>query len=252
MCKRLVGSLTSPPLGTGEKARARGREAGAVATYDHNAELRNAARRILRPLGLAQKGRSRTWLDDHGWWLLVVEFQPSGFAGGSYLNVGPMHLWAERDFLAFENDPRVTWGRGTEFVDARRDGAPAFESLVERAATRVLEMRTEHGEGLPALRRLAKSTSGRPFEKDAWGLLNAGVAAGLVGDVALAESRFFRILRAAKSSAPGWQQALATDVATRWKPALSHPDLFREEAAESVRRCRELLKLPQLASIAFD
>src|SRR5690242_5082457 len=27
-----------------------------------------AAREVLRPLGLVQKGRSRTWLDDHGWW----------------------------------------------------------------------------------------------------------------------------------------------------------------------------------------
>jgi hypothetical protein len=27
-----------------------------------------------------QKGRSRIWLDDHGWWIAVVEFQPSDWA----------------------------------------------------------------------------------------------------------------------------------------------------------------------------
>ena len=28
---------------------------------------------MLGPLGLRQKGRSRVWLDDHGWWLIAVE-----------------------------------------------------------------------------------------------------------------------------------------------------------------------------------
>jgi hypothetical protein len=52
-----------------------------------------AARQALQPMWLRQKGRSRTWLDDHGWWLTVVEFQPSGFDHGTYLNVGVNWLW---------------------------------------------------------------------------------------------------------------------------------------------------------------
>ncbi|MFD7945255.1 hypothetical protein, partial [Streptomyces sp. NPDC059744] len=59
-----------------------------------------AAREILRPLGLQQRGRSRIWIDDHGWWLIVVEFQP-GRLGGSYLNVGVMWLWQDLDHFAF-------------------------------------------------------------------------------------------------------------------------------------------------------
>lgn len=35
---------------------------------------------VLAPLGVRRRSRSRTWLDDHGWWLGIVEFQPS--AGG--------------------------------------------------------------------------------------------------------------------------------------------------------------------------
>jgi hypothetical protein len=42
---------------------------------------------VLTPLGLTQRGRSRLWLDDHGWWLIVVEFQPSAWSRGSHLNV---------------------------------------------------------------------------------------------------------------------------------------------------------------------
>ncbi|MDG5809477.1 hypothetical protein P9869_44140 [Streptomyces ossamyceticus] len=38
--------------------------------------ITSAARESLKPLGLAQRGRSRLWIDDHGWWLGVVEFTP--------------------------------------------------------------------------------------------------------------------------------------------------------------------------------
>jgi hypothetical protein len=42
----------------------------------HNRLVAQAAKEVLSPLGLTQKGRSRVWLDDHAWWLGVVEFQP--------------------------------------------------------------------------------------------------------------------------------------------------------------------------------
>jgi hypothetical protein len=40
------------------------------------------------------------WLDDHTWWLVVVEFQPSSWSQGSYLNVGAMWLWHDKNRLA--------------------------------------------------------------------------------------------------------------------------------------------------------
>ena len=58
------------------------------ADSQHNRIIARAAKRRLEPLGCLQKGRSRTWIDDHGWWIGVVEFQPSGWSKGSYLNVG--------------------------------------------------------------------------------------------------------------------------------------------------------------------
>jgi hypothetical protein len=69
--------------------------------------LTQAGREVLRPLGLRQKGRSRTWIDDHGWWLAVVEFQPSSWSLGSYLNVGVMWLWRDSDHLSFDLNYRT-------------------------------------------------------------------------------------------------------------------------------------------------
>ncbi|MBO0772648.1 MAG: hypothetical protein J2P35_14415 [Actinobacteria bacterium] len=41
--------------------------------------IAEVAGQVLAPLGVRRRGRSRTWLDDHGWWLGIVEFQPSSW-----------------------------------------------------------------------------------------------------------------------------------------------------------------------------
>src|SRR5260370_1356446 len=69
--------------------------------------IAEVAKQILAPLGVKRKGRSRTWLDDHGWWLGIVEFQPSGWDAGSYLNVGPMFLWQPISHLVLEGRYRL-------------------------------------------------------------------------------------------------------------------------------------------------
>jgi len=71
-----------------------GREAGRLVVADpHGRVIADAARLALSPLGLARKGRSRTWLDDQSWWLGVVEFKPASRHPGTYLNVGLRFLW---------------------------------------------------------------------------------------------------------------------------------------------------------------
>jgi hypothetical protein len=89
--------------------------------------LTNAARKVLRPIGLVQIGRSRTWLADHGWWLCVVEFQPSSWSQGSYLNVGCMWLWCVKDYISFDEGYRV--GPFSEFRDE-----PEFEVAADQMA----------------------------------------------------------------------------------------------------------------------
>lgn len=59
---------------------------------DHNKQIRQIAGAVLKPQGLFQKGNSRIWIDDNGWFLILVEFQPGSWAGGSYLNVGIHYL----------------------------------------------------------------------------------------------------------------------------------------------------------------
>lgn len=92
----------------------------------------------LIPIGVKQQGRSRTWLDDNGWWCTVIEFQPSSGRQGSYLNVGVNFQWYPKDYFSFDIGHRVS-----DFVEYETD--EQFELAVleyaEFAKDRVLENR---------------------------------------------------------------------------------------------------------------
>jgi len=108
-----------------------------VVVNDHNRLIAEAAHAALSPLGVVRKGRSRTWLDDRGWCLTVVEFQPSSWARGTCLNVGLMLLWHPTDHFTFDIGYRIE-----DFDDVARAG---FEAAVlakaGRAAREVISLR---------------------------------------------------------------------------------------------------------------
>lgn len=106
---------------------------------DHNKLIKQAANLVLKPYGLFQKGSSRIWIDDNGWYLIVVEFQPSAWDKGSYLNVAIHYLWDEKDYLSFDYGHRVNSfvrfdGNETKFLSD-------MQSLAEIAMNKVMEYR---------------------------------------------------------------------------------------------------------------
>ncbi|MFF7590499.1 hypothetical protein ACFZCK_23730 [Kitasatospora purpeofusca] len=147
-----------------------------------------AARECLEPLGLTQRGRSRLWVDDHGWWLGVVEFTPSRTVG-SGLHVGAMWLWHDVDHLAFHIDavrvgpePFRTENQFTRFAfDLGRQAAANVTALKER---------------FPSLPDAARDITSRPvrrgFLQDGF---DAGVASALAGDPGTARHHFEKVLR---------------------------------------------------------
>ena len=72
------------------------------ADADHNKLIKQVVNATLKPYGLFQKGASRVWIEDNGWYLTVVEFQPSAWDKGTYLNVSVHFLWDERDYLNYD------------------------------------------------------------------------------------------------------------------------------------------------------
>jgi hypothetical protein len=80
---------------------------------------------------MKQKGRSRTWIKDNSWWLAIVEFQPSAWSKGSYLNVACMWLWHPQDHISFNVCERI--GGFIQFQD-EQDFGPEADNLARLAA----------------------------------------------------------------------------------------------------------------------
>ncbi len=151
-----------------------------MAQPPHSQLLTAAARRILRPLGLQQRGRSRLWLDDHGWWVVVVEFRPSSWSKGSYLNVGAMWLWFEKDYFSFDCGYRV---ENLALYQDEAQFAPLAENFARGAADEVARLRSI----FPSVQAAARQLAAKP-QKGFWDNFHAGVACGLAGKTAQARA----------------------------------------------------------------
>lgn len=106
---------------------------------NHNKIINQVARSVLKLLGLFQKGQSRIWIDDNGWFLTIVEFQPSNWDKGSYLNVAIHYLWEKKEYFSFDYG-----GRENEFVKFNNDEKKFYDdmtSLAEKAVLKVVEYR---------------------------------------------------------------------------------------------------------------
>lgn len=111
-------------------------------TSPHNKIISSTARTLLRPLGVQQKGRSRFWYDDRRWHAISIEFQPSSFSKGSYLNVAITWLWYPKSFWSFDESsdqkPWVVFHNEAQFQED-------FEALVKEVIKEVHNFRAKFG-----------------------------------------------------------------------------------------------------------
>lgn len=165
-----------------------------MAEPEHSKIIARAAKDALTPLGFRRSGRSRVWLSDHGYWLRVVEFQPSGFSKGSYLNVAAHWLWRPpphslsfdyfltdqtRPFIAFENAAQFKPLALGQAAQAARDSQRLAQQLTNFSAiaSALLERQQKFG----------KDTS---IGWAGWPKFHAAVVAGLGGDATFAQEKF--------------------------------------------------------------
>jgi len=210
----------------------------------HSKLLTAAANDILRPLGLFQKGRSRTWFDDHGWWVCVVEFQPSGWSRGSYLNVGCMWLWCEKDYISFDEGYRIE-------PFSRFAGQDHFEAEATRLAKRAAEEVQRYRLLFPNVLGVCEFYLGRPVMAPGhWQNFHSGVACAMAGKPRDAV-RFFDQFLASKINRPEWLITAQAD-AERLKELAANTVEFRVVATNRIMRARKLQKLPASTVVDFD
>lgn len=211
----------------------------------HGRIIAAAARSSLKPLGFQRKGASRIWFADKGFWLLVVEFQPSAWSRGSYLNVAAHWLWksssdALRVHLSFDYGGRV--GRFISFENESQFSEEA-ESLAQAAVAESSRL----SELLVSIEAIADrllvderraNDGGRGGH---WGAFHAGVAAGLADKMDAARAMFDAIL-----ATPRPAGSVLHPMAQMMLGVVGDHDAFRQHVLQAVNQRREKLKLPAL------
>ncbi len=147
-----------------------------MSTPPHSKLINKVAREVLKPIGVKRKGQSRTWLDDHGWWITVVEFQPSTWAKGTYLNVGINWQWYPQDYFSFDLGYREA-----DFVEYYSDDQfePKARELAELAKSKVEEFRSQLSDQMKVKDYVINAT--KDNKGNLWGEFNRGMACAISG-----------------------------------------------------------------------
>jgi len=214
----------------------------------HSKIIAEAARETLAPLGAFQRGRSRIWIDDRGWWIVNIEFQPSGFGKGSYLNVGAMWLWHEKDHFTFDFGNSDTGSRIAKFVPYVDDQQFRAEvlKLASVAKAEALRLRNQFASIHDAARHLPNRAR---RDENPWTELDAAIALGYVGKTSRARMLFKEIERLKPSQE--WER-LVQEKARPFTETLDRPDDFQRIVRETILKTRKLLKLPDRLDLDLD
>jgi hypothetical protein len=210
------------------------------AAQNHDRVLRDAARSVLGPLGLTQRGRSRTWLDDRIWHVIVVEFQPSSWSRGTYVNVAAMWLWNPKDYFSFDYGPyRV---QGFESADEAQ-WPERCRAAATVAADRVAKLQGD----LIDIGAAARHLSSHP---DAgWPTFHAAVASGLAGGVGRARALAKKVLR--EDDGVDWHREMKARV-LEYSGLFDDPPEYRARIVAEIQQTRALLNLPDRSAAEID
>lgn len=204
---------------------------------DHNKIIKQAADSVLKPNGLFQKGSSRVWIDDNGWFLIIVEFQPSAWDKGSYLNVAIHFLWDEKDYLSY--DYGSCGGRLNGFVTFDGDEEKFFtemRGLANWAMEKVEEYRRFRDLEYACAQRLESN-----FGADVHRLYQKMMICGLCRDPRAA--RYFEELRElVREPKFAWIQKIKDELDEAITPIVSDHHALHVYILEKIRAYRRVLR----------
>lgn len=206
---------------------------------EHSRLITAAAKAALKPIGCFRRGQSRVWLSDERYWTMMVEFQPSGYSRGSYLNVGASWLWSEvqRSVLSFDFGDRVHDAGFVPF-ESEEQFRPLIENMARRAAQEVHALRKK----FRSIAAICGHLCDEPKSTD-WRLFHAAVAAGLSRDADSARALFQQL--DALPTAFEWQLELRAE-ATRLARDLNDLTRFHQTIADKIKRRRLATGLPSI------
>jgi len=174
------------------------------------------------------------------WWMAVVEFQPSSFSRGSYLNVGCMWLWI-KSYVSFDVGYRVEEFQAFENEEQ-------FTRVAERLATAALEKVRDYRRLFPTICHVSDYYM-LNVPQSFWPCLNASIAPALAGRREDSARSLSTCLEGVDDD-PAWLTKARLD-ARNLLAIIQDQERFRDSISSRVMEARRLQRLPTVTEIDF-
>jgi hypothetical protein len=208
---------------------------------DHNKLIAQKAKEHLKPIGFVRSGKSRVWYKDNGWWSVIIEFQPSSWSKGTYVNVSVSHLLYEQCGWTFNIPERL---RGFASVEDDMDFEGKVEGMASQAANRAEELHNKYSVVENSIDWYAGSE-----RRSIWDDYYSGILFSFNGDFEAAGNYFSAIVESEYSRI--WEKAVQIR-ALELKHMLAFPDLYISTIKGIVLRTRNLMCLNDYKSDCLD
>ena len=195
--------------------------------------ISETTREILRPAGLSQKGTSRFWYLDCGWYACFAEFQPFSGRQGTTLNFGLSWLWYPKEHWTFDVSNRVEG-----FYEYDED--ESFRSAVLALSNQVVEYCTQTRSAINTPADAYAFVENHKKKTD-WHAFNLAVLAGLAGQTDTAQSLFD--IAHAPQAKTAWEKE-RNKVIEVLKNKLTDSQAFELCINDRIVKARALLSLP--------
>jgi hypothetical protein len=200
--------------------------------FDHNKLLKKIAKDRLKPCGIIQKGSSRTFLYDNGWYIIIIEFQPSSWDKGSYLNIGVDLNFYPRNHLAFSYGYRE---KGFDGADNEKQFTEIVNTYCDHVIEKVQKLKEKFKDVPTAIKSIGK------YPDDQWHYFDLGILYGLNGQMQKAGSCLKKLMKEkCKFDYEFERQGLATEMFE----LLDDKEKFVARAQTLIIQSRQLKKLP--------
>ena len=163
----------------------------------HNKVIKTIALKAFKPYGIRRKGQSRFFIDDHGWFTIGIEFQPSKSGNGTYLNVGVNFNWNIQEYFSFDIGDR-------EFVNIGNEKRQFFEYIDDKQFTETINKLCEfsikkvngYRNSLENINVAEKMIIRHKYHSDSlWGNYHRGIISGLIGNTSNLNKYFDKLLK---------------------------------------------------------
>ena len=206
---------------------------------EHSKIIFKVAKQKLKPFGVVQLGKSRIWLDDRGWYTTQIEFQPSSWARGTYLNIGVDFHWYKKQYMSFNLE-----GRQENFVEYKND--EQFTAEMEKFCDLIIKKILEIRENLRTIASAKKIILKHNFQNDdLWGNYHKGTICGLAGDFDKMNKYFNDLLKVENDMQLQWIEDLKENV-KHLQSKTYDLELFKAEKLNIISETRKLKKLPEM------